>query len=76
MEWDADEQSLMLALAFYKAQVGPCGHFLPDTTAPDAEGGYRGVMRRCHACTAVEIEAVKYKRSPQPGAVLIGAERR
>lgn len=66
----------MLALHRYRAQCGPCGHYLPHTTDAEAEGAYRGVMRRCHACTAVEIEAARYTDSPQPNAVLVGAERR
>lgn len=76
MEWDPDEQALMLALHRYRAQVGPCGHYLPHTTDAAAEDAYRGVMRRCHACTAVAIEAERYVKSPQPSAVLVGAERR
>lgn len=33
-----------------------CGGWLPDTTAREADDGYRGVMTaRCHACTAIAI---------------------
>lgn len=66
----------MLALHRYRSMLGPCKHYLPETTAAENEDAYRGVMRRCHACTAQEIVAAQYTDSPQPGAVLVGYERR
>lgn len=66
----------MLALHRYRALTGPCGHYLPDSTAAENEYAYRGVVRRCHACTASAQMAQAHKDSPQPSALLIGAERR
>lgn len=64
----------MLALALYRSRLGPCGHYLPTTTAADNEYAYRGTSRRCHACTAAAQLAEAFKDSPQPGALLFGAE--
>lgn len=76
-EWDDEEQAWMLALQRYRAQVGPCGHYLPHTTAPEAEEVYRSPEpNRCHACTAVVIQSETYRDSPQPQALLFHAERR
>jgi len=67
----------MLALAEYRAGLGPCKHYLPDTAAPDAEGAYIAPEPlRCHACTAIAIAAVQYQDSPHPRALLFNAERR
>jgi hypothetical protein len=66
----------MLALHRYRSLVGPCGHYLPDTTAVENEYAYVGVVRRCHACTATAQLANAHKDSPQPTALLFGAERR
>lgn len=66
----------MLALALYRARVGPCGHYLPDSTAKANEYAYTASFRRCHACTATAQLAESHKDSPQPVALLYGAERR
>lgn len=76
-EWDADEQAWMLALHLYRAQLGPCGHYLPHTAAPEAEDRYvASEPSRCHACTAVFTQAESYTDSPHRQALLFHAERR
>ncbi|HEX6873683.1 MAG TPA: hypothetical protein VF163_21500 [Micromonosporaceae bacterium] len=75
-EWDEQERAWMLALRLYRAQVGPCGHYLPDTTAAAAEERWVGSHIRCHACTAVRQTMDTYKDSPHPQALLFLAERR
>jgi hypothetical protein len=67
----------MLALGVYRARLGPCGHYLPETTGPDAEDRYTAdVPMRCHACTAVAQRAHLYRDDPHPQALLYHAERR
>lgn len=73
-EWDDDEVSWMLALALYRAQLCPSGHWTPESTDPANEGRYRGRAIRCHACNATAIKADAAKESPHPTALLFGAE--
>lgn len=76
-EWDPDEQALMLALHLYRAQTGPCGHYLPDSTAEDAEGRYEVPLpTRCHACTALAQAQAGYEDSDHPRALLFHTVRR
>ena len=66
----------MLALALYRSQVGPCGHYLPHTAADDAEERYHAPEpRRCHACTAIASRAKAYVEAPHSQALLFHAER-
>lgn len=77
MEWDSDEQALMLALHRYRSQLGPCGHYLPHTAAADAEERYAVPdPDRCHACAAIAAKSGAYKDSPHPQSLLFHAERR
>lgn len=77
VEWDDEQQAWMLALHLYEAQRGPCGHYLPHTTAPEAEDRYVSPEpRRCHACTAVATRRAAYDDTPHPNALLFHAERR
>ncbi len=77
VEWDDEQQSWALALDLYESQLGPCGHYLPHTTAADAEGRYVAPEpTRCHACTATAVRSAEYKDSPQNHALLYHAERR
>jgi hypothetical protein len=73
-EWDEREQGYMLALALYRDQCCPAGHWLVDSGAPENEGRYEGRALRCHACTAAGRKAETHKDSPQPMALLMGAE--
>lgn len=77
VEWDEEQQAWMLALLLYRSQLGPCGHYLPHTAAPDAEERYFSPEPdRCHACTAVGATSRAYMDSPQAQALLFHAERR
>jgi hypothetical protein len=53
-EWDEEERAWILALLTYRSQIHEaCGHYLPDSAAPEAEGEYVAQLPiRCHACTA------------------------
>ena len=76
-EWDPEEQALMLALHLYEAQLGPCGHYLPESTAADAEERYSvPEPSRCHACTAVAAARGPYRDNPHPHALLFYVKRR
>lgn len=62
----------MLALALYRAQLCPSGHWLPESGAAANEYEYRGRNSRCHACVAIAGERDKFKDSPT--GLLVGAE--
>lgn len=66
----------MLAYSFHRSQIGPCGHYLPDSTAAEAEYAYEAEAVRCHACTAVAAATPQYKDNPNPQALLFRALRR
>lgn len=71
----------MLALAEYRSMVhDACGGYLPDTTAPDADEGYRAdEPLRCHLCTARAQAAAAYlagPHNPHPEALLWPVRRR
>ena len=76
VEWDEEQQGLMLALYLYRSQLCPSGHWLPTAAAPANEDKYHGLNTRCHACTAVAQEATRLKDNPQPSALYFGAELR
>ena len=73
-EWDDEQQELMIALAVYRSQLCPSGHFLPESSAKANEGKYRSRNLRCHACTAASQGFEAIKNNPHPNAVLLGAE--
>lgn len=80
-EWDPHQRGLVLALQMYESLVhGPCGHYLPDSTAADADGRYHvDAPTRCHACTAQARAFKQHLDSPHdahPEALLWHAERR
>lgn len=76
-EWDDDEQAWMLALLLYRSQLGPCGHYLPESTAANAEDRYDvGEPIRCHACTAVAVASAAAAGNPHPSALLFQPVRR
>lgn len=77
-EWDDEERAWMLALLLYKANVHTeCGHYLPDSTAPDADEGYEvDLPIRCHACTARAQALKRYEDSRHPEALLFPARRK
>lgn len=80
-EWTEEQQNLMLALGLYRQQQCPgCGGYLPDTTAPEAEGAYKAEPPvRCQACTT-RYEAssahIKAPHAPHPEALLWPVIRR
>lgn len=76
VEWDDEQQALMLALRMYQAQLCPAGHYLPEAGAAAGEGQYNARVRRCHACTTTAQKADAMRDSPHPGALLYGVERR
>lgn len=78
MEWDEDQQALMLALGVYRDLIHePCGGWLPETTAPDAEDAYQvDTPHRCHLCTARAVVAERYRESQHPQALMFPATRK
>jgi len=66
---------MMLALAMFRGQSCPSGHWLPEAAAASAEGAYKAQATRCHACTAVAMEAERTRENPQSSALLYGVER-
>lgn len=77
VEWDRDEQALMLALDLYEAQLLGCGHYRPHATAEDAEGAYRvPPPTRCHICTIIAAARDAYRGSDHPEALHFFPERR
>lgn len=77
-EWDDQERGWMLAWLLYKSNVHEaCGHWLPDSTAPEADEGYVvDEAVRCHACTARAQAYKRYEDTPNPEALLFPARRR
>ncbi len=77
VEWDDDEQALMLAWRMYQSLLHTCGHYLPKSTAPEAEYAYEvPEPTRCNACTAIAQTVEAFKGAPHPQALLFHAERR
>jgi hypothetical protein len=80
VEWDDEQQAMMLALAEYRDSVHEaCGGYLPDTTAAEADGQYvADIPSRCHLCTARAIAAEPYFKDdhPQPHALLFPVRRK
>lgn len=71
----------MLARDLYRSLIhGPCGGYLPDTTAPEAEGTYTAESPvRCQLCTArAEAHAAHMNspHAPHPEALLWPVMRR
>ena len=77
-EWDDEQRGWALAWLTYKANVhDACGHYLPDSTAPEADEGYVvEAAIRCHACTARAQAYARYSESPQPEALLYAVRRK
>ncbi len=55
VEWDDDQQALILALALYRREhCDQCGGYLPETTDKANEYGYEAVGPfMCHSCEAM-----------------------
>jgi hypothetical protein len=67
VEWDEQQQALMLALGEYKSMTcSGCGGWLPETTAREPERGHRWRVTaiKCHACVAVDITATAAAKDP------------
>ena len=77
-EWDEQEQAWILALAEVRSWLCPCGCGQDRREAwdPAAEGKWRATVTRCHARTAISAAMKPYAESPQPEALLFGAELR
>lgn len=64
VEWDEQEQAWMLALAEYRACLCEAGHWLPETTALEADGDWTvDPPVKCHACVATAIVADHYAKA-------------
>lgn len=79
VEWDEEQQAIMLALDLYRSLIhAPCGGYLPDTTA--AEAVYKAdIPVRCKLCTALaeaHTDHMKAPHAPHPEALLWPVRRR
>jgi hypothetical protein len=78
VEWDEEQQALMLALSRHRAlSCKGCGGWLPETTDIEADGAYQ-VERpiRCHRCAAFSIATAKAKDMDKPESLLLQVDRR
>lgn len=74
-EWGDREQTLVLALAEYRAGLCSCGDPRDVCSAPESEGRYEvhGPIR-CHKETALLIAGKKLdEKIPHPEALMFGA---
>lgn len=76
VEWDDGEQALMLALAYYRAQCCPAGHYLPDSGGVANEDKFVATDERCHACTAVAQKAHSLMDAPSSSAIAYRVARK
>lgn len=68
--WTDEDRAWALALTLEESDVCPgCGQPLAECTDPRNEDKYRAKVWRCHACTAKDAEAEKY-REAKPGIYL------
>jgi hypothetical protein len=75
-EWDEEQQSLMLALHAYRANVHEaCGHYLPDATEGEDDWVTDDPIR-CHACTARARAYTRYSENHHPEALLFAVRRK
>lgn len=77
-EWDDEQRAWMDAWLLYKSGVHEaCGHYLPDSTATEAEDGYVAELPiRCHACTARARAFTRYSESQHVEALLFPVKRK
>jgi hypothetical protein len=80
VEWDEQQQALMLALAEYRSMsCEGCGGWLPDTTADGVDATdfeVPGPMK-CHQCVAISIHAEAFaKNGKQPHLARWRAKRK
>lgn len=77
-EWDDEQRGWALAWLAYEANVhDSCGHYLPDSTAAEADDGYESELPiRCHACTARARAYARYSESQHPEALLFPVRRK
>jgi hypothetical protein len=68
--WTDEDRAWALALVMEEAEVCPgCGQPIAECTDPQNEFVYQATSWRCHACTAKDAEAGKY-RDAKPGIYL------
>ena len=71
VEWDPDQQALILALAEYRKQICEgCNGYLPETTVPANEGRYDVVGPfLCHSCEALGRTRTGFAQSREKNPV-------
>lgn len=78
VEWDEEQQTLMLALARWRdLSCKGCGGWLADTTQKSAECAYvieRPV--RCHRCAAYAVASNTARNMHLPESLLLQVSRR
>lgn len=77
MEWDEEQQTIMLALARYRELCCPgCGGWIPETTDASARNAYEVDLVRCHRCSAHAMAAEKARTSSLPESLLMQVKPR
>jgi hypothetical protein len=78
VEWDEEQQAIMLALGRYRDLLCKgCGGWLPETTEIEADGAYRVEPPiRCHRCAAFSIATTKARDMDKPESLLLQVDRR
>jgi hypothetical protein len=72
VEWDEEQQAIMLALGRYRELCCPgCGGWIPETTGKDAKDTYAVDLVRCHRCSAHAMAAEKARSSSLPESLLM-----
>ncbi len=75
--WRKRDWLLAQALTEYERLICPgCGNPLHESMDPEYERDWvSGLPHRCHACTAIEMQAKKYEEASAPSALRFEAHR-
>jgi hypothetical protein len=77
VEWDEEQQAIMLALGRHRDLSCPgCGGWMPETTGAEAKGSYAVELVRCHRCSAHSVAAEKARGMSMPDSLLMQVARR
>lgn len=76
-DWTDEDRALAIAFDRWDAGRCPgCRGRVEETTDPGHEDGYVVDVVRCHACTAIAVEAPGYQKNPHPSALMFSARLR
>ena len=76
-EWTEEDREAAFALLSYEAQLCPQGHYIPESSAADAEEDYEvEVVGICHECVAEQQHAKRWEDHKHPDALLTSTHRK